>query len=145
EFGKTTVTATMQNVRLFTALKVLADMADLQPVVIGNVYYVTGRANAERLEVKEWPQPEPAEPVIPPAGPAQPPVPKKDTQAPDGPNSYSGASSPYSTRKAPGRREEKLGAAPGRCSGPAAAPDCGRRCGKARDEWPAQHGRTSAT
>jgi hypothetical protein len=79
ESGNTPVAATMQNVRLYTALKVLADMAELQPVVIGNVYYVTDRGNAERLEVKEWPQPEPAEPVNPPARPSPPAAPKKNS------------------------------------------------------------------
>jgi RNA polymerase sigma factor (sigma-70 family) len=77
--GQTPVTATLQNVRLFTALKVLADMAQLQPVVMGNVYYVTHQQNAERLYKKEWPQPAP--PPDPPGGapvrssaPAAPPV-----------------------------------------------------------------------
>jgi type II secretory pathway component HofQ len=77
ENGKTPITATLQNVRLFTALKVLADMADLQPVVIGNVYYVTSRPNAERLEFKEWPQPEPLPTEILPAQRPQPPATKK--------------------------------------------------------------------
>jgi hypothetical protein len=79
ELGKTPVTATMQNVRLYTALKVLADMAELQPVVIGNVYYLTSPANAERLEVKEWPQPEPADLVNPPARPSPPAAPKNNS------------------------------------------------------------------
>jgi hypothetical protein len=76
--GQTPVTATLQNVRLFTALKVLADMAELRPVVVGNVYYVTNRENAERLHKMEWPQPAPAAPpVSPPAAP--PSAPAKDS------------------------------------------------------------------
>jgi RNA polymerase sigma factor (sigma-70 family) len=59
ERGQTRVTATLQGVRLFTALKVLSDMAGLQPVVVGNVYYVTTPENADRLQKREWPQPAP--------------------------------------------------------------------------------------
>jgi RNA polymerase sigma factor (sigma-70 family) len=67
--GKTPITVTLQQVRLYKALQVIADMADLQPVALHNVYYVTRPDNAKRLEKREFPQPE--EPV-PPAGLAVP-------------------------------------------------------------------------
>ncbi len=35
---------------LDTAVRILADMADLQPVIMDNVIYVTTRENAVRLE-----------------------------------------------------------------------------------------------
>jgi hypothetical protein len=54
EKGQTPVTVSLQNVRLFTALRVIADMADLQPTTIGNVYYVTTKENADRLHRQEW-------------------------------------------------------------------------------------------
>jgi RNA polymerase sigma factor (sigma-70 family) len=68
EKGQTPVTITLQNVRLFTALRVIADMADLQPTTIGNVYYVTDKANAERLYRQEWL----LRPAAPDAKPADP-------------------------------------------------------------------------
>jgi RNA polymerase sigma factor (sigma-70 family) len=64
--GQTPVTASLQNVRLMTALRILADMAELQPVVVGNVYYVTDPKNAERLEKQEQPKGTPVQ--APPRG-----------------------------------------------------------------------------
>ena len=40
----------MLNVPVDTAVRVLADMADLQPAFLDNVIYVTTRENAKRLE-----------------------------------------------------------------------------------------------
>jgi RNA polymerase sigma factor (sigma-70 family) len=59
EKGQTPVSATLQNVRLLTTLRVIADMADLQPTTLGNVYYVTTKENADRLFRQEWLKPAP--------------------------------------------------------------------------------------
>jgi len=48
--AKLAVTATFNDVRLLAALRVLSDMSDLQPVPMNNVYYITSRENAERLQ-----------------------------------------------------------------------------------------------
>jgi RNA polymerase sigma factor (sigma-70 family) len=69
--GQTPVTVSLQQVRLLKALEVIADMADLRPVAIGNVYYVTTRDNAHNLAAGERPANEPP-PMPPPAKPAPP-------------------------------------------------------------------------
>jgi RNA polymerase sigma factor (sigma-70 family) len=51
--AKTPVTATLLNVPVDTAVRVLADMADLRPVLLNNVLYVTTRENATRLEEEQ--------------------------------------------------------------------------------------------
>jgi RNA polymerase sigma factor (sigma-70 family) len=51
--AKVGVTATLKNVPLDTAVRVLADMADLQPAVVDNVLYVTTRENATRIEAEQ--------------------------------------------------------------------------------------------
>jgi RNA polymerase sigma factor (sigma-70 family) len=50
EKAKTVVTATLTNVPLDTAIRVLADMADLQPAFLDNVIYLTTKEKAERLQ-----------------------------------------------------------------------------------------------
>lgn len=55
DIGKTPITVSLQQVRLFKALQVIADMADLKPVALHNVYYVTDPKNAEKLEKAERP------------------------------------------------------------------------------------------
>jgi RNA polymerase sigma factor (sigma-70 family) len=50
EKAKTAVSAMLKNVPVDTAVHVLADMADLKPVRLGNLLYVTSRDNAKRLE-----------------------------------------------------------------------------------------------
>jgi RNA polymerase sigma factor (sigma-70 family) len=76
EKGQTPITISLQQVRLFKALQVIADMAGLEPVPLHNVYYVTTPENAKRLAKREFPQP--AVPVIqsPPyaPAPAKPPM-----------------------------------------------------------------------
>ena len=47
-----TVSCTFDDVRLYTVLELLADMCDLKPVVINNVFYITSPANAEKLQKK---------------------------------------------------------------------------------------------
>jgi hypothetical protein len=47
--ARTEVTARLSNVAIETAVQLLADMADLHPVTIENVIYVTTGPNAERL------------------------------------------------------------------------------------------------
>ncbi|MFO0808930.1 MAG: RNA polymerase sigma factor [Gemmataceae bacterium] len=59
EKGKTPVTLTLQQVRLFKALQVLAEMADLKPVPLHNVYFVTDPKNADKLEKAERPTSDP--------------------------------------------------------------------------------------
>ena len=48
--AKLEITTTLKSVPLDTAVRILADMADLQPVIMDNVIYVTTRENAARLE-----------------------------------------------------------------------------------------------
>ena len=50
EKTKTTVSATLLNAPVDTAIRVLADMADLQPAFLDNVIYLTTKENAKRLE-----------------------------------------------------------------------------------------------
>lgn len=47
--GKSPVSATLKNVPLDTAVRLLADMADLRSVLIDNTLYVTTPENADRL------------------------------------------------------------------------------------------------
>ncbi len=72
EEGQTPISSTLQNVRLFTALRVLADMANLQPTTLGNVYYITSRQNADRLHLQEWLKPMPGSSAPKAAAPAKP-------------------------------------------------------------------------
>ncbi len=48
--AKLAVTATLHDVRLMAALRVLGDMCELQPVSLNNVFYVTSKENAEKLQ-----------------------------------------------------------------------------------------------
>jgi hypothetical protein len=62
EQGKTPVSARLANTPLDTAVRLLADMADLQSVHLDNVLYVTTKAKAEALEAqltKEQPKEKP--------------------------------------------------------------------------------------
>jgi RNA polymerase sigma factor (sigma-70 family) len=70
--GKERVSATFDDVRLFTALTIVADMAGLKPAYTGNVYYVTTPENADRMQKAffkdlygEYPQ-QPAPVGVPP-------------------------------------------------------------------------------
>jgi hypothetical protein len=56
------------------AVRVIADMVDLQPVTMENIYYVTTKENAERLRRQEPPKPLPSTPTPPAAKPAAPKV-----------------------------------------------------------------------
>jgi RNA polymerase sigma factor (sigma-70 family) len=58
EKAKTPVSATLLNVPADAAIRVLADMADLQPAFLDNVIYLTSKENAKRLEqeTKKRPQ-----------------------------------------------------------------------------------------
>jgi RNA polymerase sigma factor (sigma-70 family) len=51
--AKTEVSATMDDVLVGTALRLLADMADLKVVTVNNVYYVTTKPNAEAMEAEQ--------------------------------------------------------------------------------------------
>ena len=44
------VSATFDDVRLLTVLQILGDMAELKPVVLNNVYYLTSPENAAKLQ-----------------------------------------------------------------------------------------------
>jgi hypothetical protein len=77
EKAKTPVTANFVNTPLDTAITLLADMADLQPVLQDNVIYVTTRENALRWESrqrKDFPGEKPAGPRVGPGlrGPIPP-------------------------------------------------------------------------
>jgi hypothetical protein len=52
EKGKTPVTARLRNAPLDTAVRLLADMADLRPVHQDNVLYVTTKENAAAVEAR---------------------------------------------------------------------------------------------
>jgi RNA polymerase sigma factor (sigma-70 family) len=56
---KVEVTATLLNAPLDTAVRVLADMAGLQPVRLDNVFYVTTPENAARQQAEQSRQPAP--------------------------------------------------------------------------------------
>jgi hypothetical protein len=51
--AKTSVTATLNNVPIDTAVLILADMADLRSVTLDNVLYVTTKENAELLRARQ--------------------------------------------------------------------------------------------
>src|SRR5439155_26824057 len=51
--GKTPVTATLNGIPLDTAVRLLADMADLKAVAIDNALYVTTKPNAETLQAEQ--------------------------------------------------------------------------------------------
>ncbi|HSQ57736.1 MAG TPA: hypothetical protein VLM40_18585, partial [Gemmata sp.] len=62
ERGKATaVTVSLNDVRLYDALRVIADMAELKMVYAGNIYYVTTPENAKAFQ----PQPQPNQPLFP--------------------------------------------------------------------------------
>src|SRR5262249_49931399 len=48
--AKLAVSATLHDVRLMAALRVLGDMCELQPVALNNIFYVTTKENAEKLQ-----------------------------------------------------------------------------------------------
>jgi RNA polymerase sigma factor (sigma-70 family) len=50
--AKIAITADLDNVPLETAVRILADMAALKPVALGNTFYVTTIANARMLEAE---------------------------------------------------------------------------------------------
>src|SRR5262249_38854095 len=64
---KVPVSARLANVPLDTAVRMLADMADLKPVLMDNTLYVTTRENAELLQ-KELPKPRKQQPARAPLG-----------------------------------------------------------------------------
>jgi hypothetical protein len=51
--AKTAVSARFENTPLDTAVRLLADMADLKPFVVDNVLYVTSPARADQMEARE--------------------------------------------------------------------------------------------
>jgi RNA polymerase sigma-70 factor (ECF subfamily) len=53
EKAKLQVTADLKNVPFLTAVRVLADMADLRPVAMDNLIYVTSKENAKAIEAEE--------------------------------------------------------------------------------------------
>ena len=67
--GKAALTLTLSDVRLYDALRVIADMAELKLVYAGNIYYVTTAANARTFQpARPTPPPQPVFPpgVVPP-------------------------------------------------------------------------------
>ena len=77
--GETKVTAELTNVPLEAAVQVLADMADLGVVRLGNVYYVTSLKHARQLrkQERERRQEEEKEKGVPAKPPASKVEPKK--------------------------------------------------------------------
>jgi len=47
---KKVLTVTLNDVRLYDALRVLTDMADLKMIYVGNIYYITTAANAQAFQ-----------------------------------------------------------------------------------------------
>ena len=86
EAAKTPVTARLRNAPLDTAVRLLADMADLRAVQAANVLYVTTPDKAEALRARlkaEQPKPAPeaTKPAVKePAGPVPASAPKKQPQ-----------------------------------------------------------------
>jgi len=73
--GQTPITISLQQVKLYKVLQVICDMADLEPVPMHNIYYVTTRENAKRLAKREFPQPDGPMPAAGPIpGPAAAPA-----------------------------------------------------------------------
>lgn len=54
--AKTLVTATLNNVPIDTAVLIVSDMAELRPVAMENILYVTGTQNAEYLQSRQQEQ-----------------------------------------------------------------------------------------
>jgi RNA polymerase sigma factor (sigma-70 family) len=50
DHAKVPISATLHDVRLMAALRVLGDMCELQPVALNNIFYVTTKENAEKLQ-----------------------------------------------------------------------------------------------
>ncbi len=67
--GKAALTLTLSDVRLYDALRVIADMAELKLVYAGNIYYVTTTANARTFQPAR-----PAPVLMNPPGTVSPPV-----------------------------------------------------------------------
>lgn len=65
---KATLSVTLSDVRLYDALRVITDMAELKMVYAGNIYYVTTEANAKTFQ----PLPLPPTPPAPTPNPFQP-------------------------------------------------------------------------
>jgi len=56
EKARVPVTVRLVNTPVDTAVRLLADMADLKPFLVDNLLYVTTRENADRLEERERPR-----------------------------------------------------------------------------------------
>ena len=63
EKAKVPVTAHLQHVPLETAVRLLADMAEVKAVALDNVLYVTTKENADKLKQEEWARYNPAGPA----------------------------------------------------------------------------------
>jgi type II secretory pathway component HofQ len=57
--GATPIKANLNNVPVDNAVRLLADMADLKMVQMGNILYVTTAENAAKWEKQELPKPVP--------------------------------------------------------------------------------------
>lgn len=71
EKARTAVSASISDVRLMAALRAICDMCDLQPVAMNNIFYVTSKQNAAKIQ-KENGERRSAEPAL--TG-VRPPVP----------------------------------------------------------------------
>jgi hypothetical protein len=63
--GKTPITATLRNADVDTVVNLLADMADLQTVLVNDVFYVTTKENAKVLREKKTKKSDDAQPPMP--------------------------------------------------------------------------------
>ncbi|HEX4609348.1 MAG TPA: RNA polymerase sigma factor [Urbifossiella sp.] len=74
--GKATLTVSLSDVRLYDAVRVIADMAELKMVYAGNIYYVTTEANARTFQPATprtlYSAPAPVPAPAPSAAPTQP-------------------------------------------------------------------------
>jgi RNA polymerase sigma factor (sigma-70 family) len=80
QLGQTKIDGTLHNVSLTVAVRLLAEMADLKAVTVGNALFVTSPENAFALQQEEdGILPPQVRPALPPAGtvPSNPPQPGK--------------------------------------------------------------------
>jgi hypothetical protein len=73
---KAMLTLHLSDARLYDALRVIADMAELKMVYAGNIYYVTTAANAKTFQPPP-PRPQPGGVMLPPGATQLPQVPQQ--------------------------------------------------------------------
>jgi RNA polymerase sigma factor (sigma-70 family) len=75
QVGKATLTVNLSDARLYDALRIIADMAELKMVYAGNIYYVTTAANAKTFQPPHPPRPQQGGFMLPPGSATLPQLP----------------------------------------------------------------------